>query len=426
MVALSNQPPSAMPVGNQKTQSASQNVVTMPFARASKWHTEQSNFISGVQLAPNAQIFNFPLASYGYLSAVIITFTLSGSGAGTSLTYFEDAPYSLISQIQLSDVNGVPLFQLSGFHAYLAAKYGGYRLFPIDGILNGAPFDSLSFTGTSQTPVSGGPTSSTFGAFFQPPTATSMNCKFVIPIFLEFGRDGLGCLKNMDASARYNLQITVAGGAGSANAQGPFVASGTVPSTLPTMTMNVEVWCRSQPPAKDMYGNVNSTTPPALGTTQYWTSQNVSSLSATNNTVQLTRVGNLIRNHILVWRNATTTANPRATAEQHDLPQLFEFDWDVGQRYVVQSSTIRYIMNYGVQGMTAPNGVLVFPNNTDPMKLALSEYGDEWLPTLGSTKLTLKFSSGDGVASGGNLTVITNDIVAASYQIYQAPALNMG
>lgn len=416
--------PTDSPVGQQKKGSGGATAV-IPFARASKWHTEISNTQSGIVLGANPQIFNFPIASYGYLSAVLITVQLTGSSNnGTSLTYFEDALYSLLSQIQFSDVNGVPIYQLSGFHAALAAKYGGYRPFALDSIVHGMAFDSTAFTATSQTVLGGGPASSTYGGYYQNPTATSTNCKFVLPIFFEFGLDGMGCLPNMDASARYNLQLTVAGGALAASATGPFIASGTPPATPATMSITVEILARSQPPATDMFGNQNSTTPPAVGTVQYWTAQTASGLANGQNTIQLTRVGNLIRNHILVWRNSTTSNNPRAAAEIADFPSIFEFDWDTGQRYVCNSSTLRLINGYGVYGLDDPNGVLTLPNTLDPDKFAISEYGDEWMGTVGATKLTLRYSPG-GSASGGSLTILTNDIVPASGQVYQAPSLQV-
>lgn len=432
--------PSDTPVGQQK-KGAVQSVATIPFARSSKWHIEQSNVQSGIVLTgASSQIFNFPLASYGYLSAVFLTINLTGgSGAGTSNTFFEDSPYSMIQQIQLSDVNGVPIFQLSGFNAFLAAKYGGYRLFsPDGGIFRGAPFDTNAAGAAVGTPqqaaVEGGPVASlaltsnatNYGAYsFMPNggSATGLNCKFVIPIYLEFGLDGLGCLPNMDASARYNLQVTVAGGIMTASNTGPFLVSGTV-GTAPTMTINVEVLCRSQPPAQDMFGNMNSVSPPAVGTVQYWTSQTASGLSTGQNTIQLTRVGNLIRHHILVFRNATTSVGPRGLGEVTDMPSTLEFDWDVGQRYVANVSSLRYLNGYGVYGLGDANGCITLPNTLDPDKVAISEYGDEWLATVGATKFTLRFNPG-GTGSGGSVTVLTNDIVPSSGQVYQAPQLSL-
>lgn len=394
--------PSASPVGQSKKGAAS-SVAQIPFSRASKWHIEQSNTLSGITQGTSQQVFNFPLASYGYLSAILITVAATG-GNLTAATAFEDAPWSVLSQVQLSDVNGVPIFQLSGFNAYLAAKYGGYRPFPLDGYGVG---------------TYGNLVSEQAGAFYAGVSTSNGTFKFILPIFLEFGVDGLGCLPNMDASARYNLQLTVAN-SGSTSSTGPVYTSitGTTP---PSLAITVEVLCRSQPPAADMFGNQNSVAPPAVGTVQYWTAQTASGLANGANTIQLTRVGNLVRNHIFVFRDTNGT---RATGESGGtVPGIFEFDWDVGQRYVANTATLRYINGYSAYGFDTPNGVLVLPNTLDPDKLPFSEYGDEWLPTVGATKFTLRFSTTVG---NGSVAVLTNDIVPASSQVYQAPALAIG
>lgn len=391
--------PSASPEGQPK-KGASPSVASIPFARASKWHIEQSNTVSGVALGSTQQVFNFPLASYGYLSAVLISVVATG-GNLTAATAFEDAPWSVLSQVQLSDVNGVPIFQLSGFNAYLAAKYGGYRPYPLDGFGTGTNGNLISESG---------------GFFYSGVNTSNGTFKFILPIFLEFGVDGLGALPNMDASARYNLQLTVAN-AGTASATGPVYTSitGTTP---PSISITVEVLCRSQPPSADMFGNMNSVAPPAVGTVQYWTAQTASGLANGSNTIQLTRVGNLVRNHIFVFRDTNGT---RATGESGGtVPSLFEFDWDVGQRYVANTATIRYFNGYAVYGYDVPNGVLVLPNTLDPDKLPFGEYGDEWLPTVGATKFTLRFTTTTG---SGSVAILTNDIVPASAQVYQAPAL---
>lgn len=391
------------PAGQQKKGAAS-SVATLPFARASKWHIEQSN-TQVVTGSATSQVFNFPIASYGYLSGILITVVSSG-GNLTAATAFEDAPWSVLSQIQISDVNGVPIHQLSGFHEYLAMKFGGYRLFPPDGYGSGtagALINELNSFAYQSVVASG--SAGVAGQF-----------KFILPIFFEFGVDGLGCLPNMDASARYNLQLTVAGYTATSSTGPVYTAvTGTTPPT--TLTITVEILARSQPPAQDMFGNVNSTTPPAVGTVAYWTAQTASGLANGANTVQLTRVGNLIRHHIMVFRNTNGT---RASAEGADVPALFEFDWDVGQRYVANTATLRYVFGYMSYGFDVPNGVIVFPNTLDPDKLPIGEYGDEWLGTVGATKFTMRYTT---TAGGGSMTVLTNDIVPASSQVYQAPAL---
>lgn len=373
------------PVGQQKQDGGNTPQKVVPFARASKWHTEQGDSRSGIAInvaAPGT--FNFPIPSYGYLSAVLLTVTASG-GTGTTAVAYEDAPWSMIQQILLTDVNGTPIMQLSGYHAYLASKFGGYRLFGLDA--------------TSLTSI------------FQP-VQTSGNFKFVLPIYLEFANDGLGVLVNTDASARYNLQVILASGV--AAATGPVYT--TAPTGFPTLSLQVEAIFRSRPLAVDMFGSRNSTTPPALGTIQYWSAQTFSALSGAQ-TLQLTRVGNLVRNHILVFRdNANGT---RATAETSDLPTgAVQFDWDSSPRYIENVAT-RRLIEFLSGGYDMPQGVMMYRNTFDPDKIAVSEYGDEWLSTVGASKLTLRFTP----AASVGLTVLTNDVVPAGTQVFQTGAL---
>lgn len=375
--------PSDAPVGQQKKGSES-NIAVVPFARSSKWHIEQGDSRSGIVINAAAPgTFNFPIPSYGFLSAVLLTVVASG-GTGTAAVAYEDAPWSVIQSLTLTDVNGVPIYQLSGYHAYLASKFGGYRLFGLDNTSLASVYQGVQTNG---------------------------NFRFTLPLYLEFGNDGLGCLPNMDASARYNLQIVLASGV--AAATGPLYT--TAPTGYPTLSLQVEGLYRSQPPAIDMFGNHNSITPPAVGTVQYWTAQTFSALTGAQ-TLQLTRVGNLIRHHILVFRDSAN--GTRATAESTDMPGTIEMDWDSGVRYIENVSTQR-LLTFLSGGYDGPNGTLLFQNTLDPDKLSVSEYGDEWLATVGATKLTLRFTP----AASVGLTVLTNDVVPASAQIYSAPAL---
>jgi hypothetical protein len=385
-VGLTNPAPSDAPVGQQK-KGAAPSTTMIPFARSSKWHVEQGDTRTAIAInvaAPGT--FNFPIPSYGFLSAVLLTVQASG-GSGVAAVAYEDAPWSIIQSLVLQDVNGVPIWQLSGYHAFLASKFGSYRLFGPDVSAQASVFQTVQNTG---------------------------NFKFILPIYLEFGTDGMGCLPNMDASARYNLQVILA--SGNAAATGPVYT--TAPTGYPTLSLQVEVLCRSQPPAVDMFGNRNSITPPAVGTIQYWTLQSFSALTGAQ-TLQLTRVGNLIRNHILVFRD--TANGTRTTAETTDIPLSIEFDWDSGVRYVENTATQRQL-TFLSQGYDNPGGVILYQNTYDPDKLSVSEFGDEWMATVGATKLTLRFTP---QASCG-LSVLTNDIVPASSQVYSAPALVTG
>lgn len=401
-MALTTAVPSDSPAGQQKKGVAERNA-SIHFSRASKYHTEQGTSNSGIVVNTAAPgTFNYVVPSYGFLTGVLLTMLASG-GTGTAAVYYEDAPWSGIQSIALYDVNGSPIWgPFGGYQAFLASKYGGYRLFPPDG--STALFGPL--TAGVPTPTAIGNTAVNY-------KTTAGNFNTVLPIWIEFGRDGLGSLPNNDASARYNLQIQLA--SFTASATGPVYT--TAPTGYPTLSMQVEVQCRSVPPAADLFGNSNSIAPPAVGTTQYWSQQTLSALTGAQ-TVQLTRVGNLIRNHILVFRDTTTAT--RATAENADMPPLLEFDWDSNQRYIANLTTYRQL-SFLAYGFDAALGTVVLSYTTDPDSTAVRELGDEWMATVGASKLTLRFTP----AASVSLIVLTNDIVAASEEVYATGMLSV-
>lgn len=396
--ATMTQVPSDAPAGQQKKGVATK-VAAIPFARSSKYHTEQGGITTGIVVnsAVSPTTLNVPIPSYGFLSGILVSILATG-GTGSAAVYYEDAPWSFAQTIAVYDVNGVPIWgPFGGYQAFLASKYGSYRLFGPDG--------SVTAYGPS-TPTALGNNPVNF-------TASTGNFGAVLPLWMEFGRDGMGCLANNDASARYNLQIQIA--AMAASASGPIYT--TAPTGYPTLSVGVEVFCRSIPPAVDLFGAAQTIAPPAVGTTAYWSQQSFTQLNGAQ-TLQLTRVGNLVRNHILVFRD--TSNGTRATADASDIPPTIEFDWDANIRYVNNVSTFRQL-SYLVSGMDVPKGVIWLPYTTDPDALATRELGDEWMATVSATKFTLRFTP----AGNCSLLVLTNDIVAASEDVYAAGVLSM-
>ena len=365
------------------SQAAAQKSGLISFARAAKKHTEQGNTFTSAP--PWGQKINSPLPVYGFMSGFYIVATGTGGAASVTVTANEDAPWSLFNNILFSDVNGTPIMNLDGYSAYLAALYGGYRVFRPD---SSTYAYSAVATGAS----------------------ASGNFKFILPVFCEFSRDGMGSLPNMDASAAYRLQLVENPSTGG----GGFY--GTAPNTtVPTVSITLELLGRAKPAAKDAFNNSQVTVPPAPGTVQYWTLQQFPVLSGTN-TVIFNRVGNIIRNHILIFR--ASSDGTRATAESGGVvPTVLEMDWDAGQRYVQNVASLRE-SSYQITGIDAPNGVIPLLNTADADYLYGAEYGEDWLPTVGSTKLQLKFTS----TAAGTLYVLTNDIVPGAGDVYSAAA----
>lgn len=381
------------------------------FQRAAQRHTEQGNVVSNIALnvaAPGT--FNFAIPSYGYLAAVFLTFAATG-GAGAGV-FFEDAPWSALANVYLTDVNGTPIYgPFTGYHAHLASQLGGYRYIPDDPpfLTTDSTTSPIAFGQTFQygpaTPAATGNTPLYYA------TTTGGNWNAILPIWFSFGQGGLGALPNMDASSRYNLQVTL--GSALSNAAGPIFTTQPA-TTVPTLTMAVEALCLAQPPAADIYGNQNSTEPPAAGTIQYWSQQTFSQLSGAQ-TIQLARVGNLIRNHVLVFRDGSNNTRVTAETTAGEMPPVIQFDWDSLPRYIEFLATARY-RAWKAAGIRAPQGVVYYPNTEDPEGLAGFERGDMWMTTVGATKLILRFTPGALV----NLTVLTNDFVPTSGEIYNA------
>ena len=384
---IQNQQPNspAVQAANQQ-QSAPANVVA--FSRSGKKHIEQGqtqNMASGSWAAGFTQTFQVP--TYGYMSELILTLNGTGGVNGTkTVAGSADAPWNLFSNILLTDVNGTPIINLDGYGWYLARLLGGYKNYRPDQSSYGFSAINSGSSGTG-------------------------NFLFKDEFPIEFATDGLGCLPNMDASAQYRLNLTY-------NGPNTFYAgSSGAPGTVPSVSALLELVARNRPPATDAYGNAQATQPPAAGTVQYWTSQTFNIVSG-QNTIQFTRVGNLIRNHILVFRDSSGT---RAGADSGGTtPTVLEFDWDAGIRYKANVDTLRQ-RDYEAYGFDVPAGVIALPNTTDPTGFPGHEYGDEWMPTVGSTLLNLQFTT----TAAGTLQVITNDIVPGSGSVYSAPSLNV-
>lgn len=344
----------------------------VPFIRASADHVEQGTtqtLASAAWQAGASQVFNVP--SYGFLAEEFLTMTGSGGSGTATVAAAADAPWNLFSLVLVKDANGTPIIQLDGYGAYLARLLGGYKPARPDQSTYG---NTAIVTGAN----------------------ASGNFKFKLELEHMFGPEGWGLLPNMDGSAIYTVNLTY-------NAPGTFYS--TPPTNVPSITGLIEAGCRSRPAATNSYGQPVQTDPPAKGTVSYWTSQTFSVVNG-QNTLQLNRVGNVIRNHILVFRDA---GGSRANADSTGVtPTSFTFKKDAGILFQMNTDTQRQ-RNYEAFQFDVPPGVIAFPYTTDPDGIAGHEFGDSYLPTATSTNLQILFTS----SAAGTCTVYTNDIVIA-------------
>lgn len=382
-----NAQPNAPQTQVQGDGTAKASPLSAPFIRGAKKQWLQGatqNLASAAWAGGSTQQFLIP--TNGWLSELFLTVTGSGGvkGSATSVAPSADAPWDVFQQILISDANGTPMWNLPGYSSFLARLLGGYSPFRPDQ-------SNFGYTPVDGTSGGGGGTG-------------NFKAKFEFPV--EFGQDGLGCLPNMDASAQYRIDLTYADPT-------KFYAANSTPGTNPSLAALLELKYRGNPQGTDIYGNPQDVLPPANGTVQYWTRQ-VFNLVNGQNTCQLTRCGNIIRNHILVFRDSNGS---RSGADSSGVtPTVLQMDWDATIRFKMNTDTLRQ-RNYETYGFDVPAGVIALPNTADPDGLAGFEDGNEWIPTVASTLLQFEFTS----SAAGTLEVITNDLVAASGAIWTAP-----
>lgn len=326
----------------------------------------------------------FDIPTFGYLSGWVLTVLGTGGVNGTkTVAVNADAPWNLFSNIQYTDVNGTPLMSLDGYAFYLTRLLGGFFRSRPDQSTFGYSAPSVGAAGTGN-----------FTAKFE--------------CMGEFGTDGLGCLPNMDSGAQYHIDLTYAD---------PTKFFTTTPGTVPGLSVVNELYARTRPPAMDKSGRAQATQPPAAGTAQYWMSQTANVLEG-DNTIQIKRTGNIIRNHYLIFRDSSGS---RSSADSTGVtPTTIQFNYDAGIKYRARVDTLRQL-DYEYYNFDVPAGVIALPYTTDPDGIPGHEYGDEYLATTGSTLLELQFTS----SAAGTLQIITNDIVAVSPDMYSAAAMNV-
>lgn len=366
------------------------NVVpVVPFIRASAEHREPCGIDVSRQLvtsgAQDLGVFDIP--AYGYVRNIVLVVT--GTGGTGSPTFAEDAPFSAIQNIALTEPNGAVIAQFnSGYDLFLANKWGGYA--------NVVGADPRMAPSTS--------------------TDATGNFSFVLRIPVELSqRDGLGALPNQNAAATFKLRISLASGAASG------ALYGTAPTAQPTVRVvaYLEAWDQ---PEVSAAGMTNQVTPPAMNTTQFWSTQ-IFNVGAGMQTVRLTRVGNYIRTLIFQLRRAASTrANGQADFPDPVTLYLDARPLDTVSKTLWQEQMYRR-SGYGgrAQGgaLTAAlaadlagsqdNGVFVYDFTHEFNGTIGQENRDLWLPTLGSTRLELQGS----FAQAGVLTVLTNDVAIA-------------
>lgn len=369
-----------------KTQNAASKApqAAVPFIRASAQHREPTGIdVSRTLTAADQDLGVFDIPAYGYLRSVFVIVTATG-GTGAGVTTAEDAPFTALKNIALTEPNGAVIAQFnSGYNLFLAHKWGGYR-------------DSAG-SDFRASPI------------FSAPGSTGGNFVWAARVPIELNeRDGLGSLPNQNAAATFKLRLTLAAAA---------QIYSVLPSGLPTVRVQVFLEAWDQPETQSN-GAVNQVTPPAMNTTQFWSEQ-IFNVNAGQQTIRFTRVGNYIRNLIMIYRR---TAGTRANG-QSDWPTQTSLFLDTRPLDIIEKNNWIHQMyertTYGgalgtqIPAFDAPqgldNGVFVYDFMHEFDGTLGRENRDLWLPTLGGTRLEIQGS----FANAGTLTVLTNDVATA-------------
>lgn len=358
--------PASAPSGSQNAP-----VLAVPFTRAAKEHTEGFMDVTQAVTTSTTPLSPQDIPAYGYMRGIFVEVTATG-GAGASV-FKADGPFNILQDLAISDVNGAPIVgTIDGFDLYLINKWGGYR----------------KLRDPKQHPD------------FSANTANG-NFSFLLYIPIEVnGRDALGALGNMNAASAYKFRASVAPAA---------TVYSTVPTTLPTVRVRAWLDAWTQPASVSLDGKPNAEQPPAHGTTAYW-SKTTFNVAAGQNNLRLPRVGNYLRNLILVFRDNT---GARVNSQ---VPNPLFIDWDtrVLKEYAPIVSRGQMAQRFGFTGADESAGglnagVLVEDYCHEFDGQAGFELRDGWLPTIQSTRLDLR----GNYAAAGTVTVLTGDVSPA-------------
>ncbi len=335
---------------------------------------EYNEIITTITFTPGASSVDLPLVNItpgGFLRGITLLVTSTGGVLGAGVLS-PDAPWSLFNTITMESIDGTPImFPMNGYAYYLASRYC-------------RPWD-------------GDPA-------LDPGFSSTVNPSFRLRLFPE-ARATLGVLPNTDARAQYRLRLT-ANPATSANPAGGLFT--TAPTTPPTVTVTVILETYAQPPQQTLGGAPVQRTPDGMGVQRFLSHQVITGLSTGDNTMQFTRTGNLIRDLLLVFRDATgvrtdLTQDPiRVRVDNTQLMVETRGHRDLSMWQFYNSMTAP-----GVAASVRPTGVYCWPRWQVPGDMK----GQGWLETSEATYLGWEVL---GAAAAGSCEVITEDLAVVS------------
>lgn len=381
-----------LPRPTQPGQSAPSNsgsapVPVIPFTRAARKKTRLIGTFGPTALGATAtQLAPIQVPANGYLRKLTLDITGTTAGNAATVAFANDAPFNVISQLSFSAANGDSIINaIDGFTLYVLNKYGAFATQGTD------PTRDPTFSKTTGAGTTGG----------------SFHMQLDIP--LEFdSRDASGALANMAANQSFLLQMFY-------NASAALYS--TAPTNPPSITMTITAEYWAAPAAQNAQGIPQAVAPICNGLVSLIQTQTPPIVPSTDQTVQLTNVGNTIRMLIFILR---TSGGVRTETDWPNIMQLSVNNdvWNFKTKNNWRNEMADQYMLYG--GITATptagaldNGVYVY---TDFVNDGSSGDGivqgssnrDLMLVTNSATALNIEAQNWG--ATAGALSVVTNSL----------------
>jgi len=349
----------------QGTSQPTQQAPQVPFAQASHHGCEQAAVFTAVQPGAAQQTLGpTPLPATGYLRRVCIE--VSNNTAGVGDTFNGDGPFNLFALIRLTDTNGAPIFELSGYNTCLADTYGGFA-----GASDPRVLPDYSMGGGN--------------------TAT-----FNIYVPLELDPTGMGSPANLSASSAYRLTLIVD------TTANIYQVTGTA------QKFNITIWNEywTLPNQTDGQGRQQAIAPPYAGTIQLWSQQPNVSVAAGTQRTPLNRMGNLLRSVLGVYRSSSLVRSDGVVGDPLTL-RWDDINLDVASRQLIRTRMREYVNDLTSRDV----GVYMFGlYNYGLGRLVGDRSVVSWLPTVSATRYEVNNSAG----AGGTMDWIINDVSVAA------------
>ena len=353
-----------------------------PFIRYSNPGSRQmyNNTYTNTQWTNTINITSPLVAAPGYLRKLRPSIS-AASGASTLAVASADAPFNIVSLVQLKDAYNNPLVICSG--------YSLFKLIPLFGGQFGV-FDSADVVNLPSYSA----------------VATNGNFTFYGAIPAEFAK-GYGVISMANATQLPSLQINLAA---------PSTVYSTSPSTIPSLTVDMEAdfyWLPT--PASNL--------PPGLGTTLQWNevAMNPTIGSASSLRVQLNRLGGYVTTIVLIMRDSTgARIDGWGTRVQLFIDGIPVLDDPLTKIY----DDMKIAFGSGNPSWTRPTGVLAYSRKLSlaQTSLGLLDTGEGLLSTNPGTLIEVNCSPWGTIANTpAQLTALLGIVVPVNELITGLP-----